>query len=177
MDKLTAQNRQQEEELQGLAAKKESVAHWEAQIAEIIQWYVCDKLAHLRETASCCSSCFLQLLPLPIWFCLFTSSCFSKVSVQILVHNCFPWITNVWGHHTGLKVEKPLHQVTEGVAQAVHTPGCSGWSGGTAFAKHTPHSTRTGRPTEQARTGPLLIKTFVRRGRMVFWLIGPITCP
>lgn len=41
MDKLTAQNRQLEDELQDLAAKKESVAHWEAQIAEIIQWCVC----------------------------------------------------------------------------------------------------------------------------------------
>lgn len=40
MDKLTAQNRQLEDELQDLASKKESVAHWEAQIAEIIQWYV-----------------------------------------------------------------------------------------------------------------------------------------
>lgn len=40
MDKLTAQNRQLEDELQDLAAKKESVAHWEAQIAEIIQWCV-----------------------------------------------------------------------------------------------------------------------------------------
>lgn len=40
MDKLTAQNRQLDDELQDLAAKKESVAHWEAQIAEIIQWYV-----------------------------------------------------------------------------------------------------------------------------------------
>lgn len=40
VDKLTAQNRQLEDELQDLAAKKESVAHWEAQIAEIIQWYV-----------------------------------------------------------------------------------------------------------------------------------------
>lgn len=40
MDKLTAQNRQLEDELQDLAAKKESVAHWEAQIAEIIQWYL-----------------------------------------------------------------------------------------------------------------------------------------
>uniref|UniRef100_W5MUI1 non-specific serine/threonine protein kinase n=1 Tax=Lepisosteus oculatus TaxID=7918 RepID=W5MUI1_LEPOC len=39
VDKLTAQNRQLEDELQDLAAKKESVAHWEAQIAEIIQWY------------------------------------------------------------------------------------------------------------------------------------------
>ncbi|XP_058844158.1 serine/threonine-protein kinase MRCK beta-like isoform X10 [Acipenser ruthenus] len=38
VDKLTAQNRQLEDELQDLAAKKESVAHWEAQIAEIIQW-------------------------------------------------------------------------------------------------------------------------------------------
>ena len=27
-----------EDELQDLASKKESVAHWEAQIAEIIQW-------------------------------------------------------------------------------------------------------------------------------------------
>lgn len=40
MDKLTAQNRQLEDELQDLASKRESVAHWEAQIAEIIQWYV-----------------------------------------------------------------------------------------------------------------------------------------
>lgn len=40
VDKLTAQNRQLEDELQDLAAKKESVAHWEAQIAEIIQWCV-----------------------------------------------------------------------------------------------------------------------------------------
>lgn len=40
MDKLTAQNRQLEDELQDLSSKKESVAHWEAQIAEIIQWSV-----------------------------------------------------------------------------------------------------------------------------------------
>jgi hypothetical protein len=40
VDKLTAQNRQLEDELQDLASKKESVAHWEAQIAEIIQWCV-----------------------------------------------------------------------------------------------------------------------------------------
>lgn len=39
VDKLTAQNRQLEDELQDLASKKESVAHWEAQIAEIIQWW------------------------------------------------------------------------------------------------------------------------------------------
>uniref|UniRef100_A0A673ACZ9 non-specific serine/threonine protein kinase n=1 Tax=Sphaeramia orbicularis TaxID=375764 RepID=A0A673ACZ9_9TELE len=38
VDKLTAQNRQLEDDLQDLSAKKESVAHWEAQIAEIIQW-------------------------------------------------------------------------------------------------------------------------------------------
>ncbi|XP_029282148.1 serine/threonine-protein kinase MRCK beta isoform X2 [Cottoperca gobio] len=38
VDKLTAQNRQLEDELQDLSSKKESVAHWEAQIAEIIQW-------------------------------------------------------------------------------------------------------------------------------------------
>ncbi|XP_061669010.1 serine/threonine-protein kinase MRCK beta isoform X2 [Syngnathoides biaculeatus] len=38
VDKLTAQNRQLEDDLQDAASKKESVAHWEAQIAEIIQW-------------------------------------------------------------------------------------------------------------------------------------------
>ncbi|TKS65095.1 Serine/threonine-protein kinase MRCK beta [Collichthys lucidus] len=37
VDKLTAQNRQLEDDLQDLSSKKESVAHWEAQIAEIIQ--------------------------------------------------------------------------------------------------------------------------------------------
>lgn len=40
VDKLTAQNRQLEDELQDLAARKESAAHWEAQVAEIIQWWV-----------------------------------------------------------------------------------------------------------------------------------------
>uniref|UniRef100_A0A8C2Z1P4 non-specific serine/threonine protein kinase n=1 Tax=Cyclopterus lumpus TaxID=8103 RepID=A0A8C2Z1P4_CYCLU len=38
VDQLTAQNRQLEDDLQDLSSKKESVAHWEAQIAEIIQW-------------------------------------------------------------------------------------------------------------------------------------------
>ncbi|XP_068609872.1 serine/threonine-protein kinase MRCK beta [Brachionichthys hirsutus] len=38
VDKLTTQNRQLEDDLQDLSSKKESVAHWEAQIAEIIQW-------------------------------------------------------------------------------------------------------------------------------------------
>ncbi|XP_057679187.1 serine/threonine-protein kinase MRCK beta isoform X2 [Corythoichthys intestinalis] len=38
VDKLTAQNRQLEDDLQDASSKKESVAHWEAQIAEIIQW-------------------------------------------------------------------------------------------------------------------------------------------
>lgn len=60
VDKLTAQNRQLEDELQDLAAKKESAAHWEAQVAEIIQWYVCGQRAfsgvwrrsHLRAPAS-----------------------------------------------------------------------------------------------------------------------------
>lgn len=49
MDKLTAQNRQLEDELQDLAAKKESVAHWEAQIAEIIQWYVPEGLVTVPQ--------------------------------------------------------------------------------------------------------------------------------
>lgn len=38
VDHLTNQNRQLEDELQHLPSKKESVSHWEAQIAEIIQW-------------------------------------------------------------------------------------------------------------------------------------------
>lgn len=65
MDKLTAQNRQLEDELQDLASKKESVAHWEAQIAEIIQWYVpcgCEKLP-LGCPVACRLECLL-LLPL-----------------------------------------------------------------------------------------------------------------
>uniref|UniRef100_A0A8C4T582 non-specific serine/threonine protein kinase n=1 Tax=Erpetoichthys calabaricus TaxID=27687 RepID=A0A8C4T582_ERPCA len=54
VDKLTAQNRQLEDEFQDLAAKKESVAHWEAQIAEIIQWVSDEKDArgYLQALAS-----------------------------------------------------------------------------------------------------------------------------
>ncbi|XP_055969719.1 serine/threonine-protein kinase MRCK beta [Sorex fumeus] len=54
VDKLTAQNRHLEDELQDLAAKKESVAHWEAQIAEIIQWVSDEKDArgYLQALAS-----------------------------------------------------------------------------------------------------------------------------
>ncbi|KAM4633598.1 LOW QUALITY PROTEIN: serine/threonine-protein kinase MRCK alpha [Polymixia lowei] len=37
-EKLNSSNRQLEEEMRELADKKESVAHWEAQITEIIQW-------------------------------------------------------------------------------------------------------------------------------------------
>ncbi|XP_056150045.1 serine/threonine-protein kinase MRCK alpha isoform X2 [Lampris incognitus] len=37
-EKLSGSNRQLEEEMRELADKKESVAHWEAQITEIIQW-------------------------------------------------------------------------------------------------------------------------------------------
>nr|XP_014347922.1 PREDICTED: serine/threonine-protein kinase MRCK alpha [Latimeria chalumnae] len=37
-EKLSTSNRQLEEEMRDLADKKESVAHWEAQITEIIQW-------------------------------------------------------------------------------------------------------------------------------------------
>ncbi|KAM3861663.1 serine/threonine-protein kinase MRCK alpha [Diretmus argenteus] len=37
-EKLSSANRQLEEEMRELAGKKESVAHWEAQITEIIQW-------------------------------------------------------------------------------------------------------------------------------------------
>ncbi|KAI2651872.1 Serine/threonine-protein kinase MRCK beta [Labeo rohita] len=53
-DRLTAQNRQLEDELQDLASKKESVAHWEAQIAEIIQWVSDEKDArgYLQALAS-----------------------------------------------------------------------------------------------------------------------------
>lgn len=54
VDKLTAQNRQLEGELQELASKKESAAHWEAQIAEIIQWVSDEKDArgYLQALAS-----------------------------------------------------------------------------------------------------------------------------
>ncbi|XP_053737831.1 serine/threonine-protein kinase MRCK beta isoform X1 [Synchiropus splendidus] len=38
VDKLTSQNCELQTELRDLSAKKEGVAHWEAQIAEIIQW-------------------------------------------------------------------------------------------------------------------------------------------
>ncbi|CAM4649195.1 unnamed protein product [Leuciscus chuanchicus] len=37
-EKLSSSNKQLEEEMRELADKKESVAHWEAQITEIIQW-------------------------------------------------------------------------------------------------------------------------------------------
>lgn len=52
MDKLTAQNRQLEDELQDLASKKESVAHWEAQIAEIIQWCVPGRVGEASALAA-----------------------------------------------------------------------------------------------------------------------------
>ncbi|XP_058234692.1 serine/threonine-protein kinase MRCK beta isoform X3 [Hemibagrus wyckioides] len=54
VDKLTTQNRQLEDELQDLASKKESVAQWEAQIAEIIQWVSDEKDArgYLQALAS-----------------------------------------------------------------------------------------------------------------------------
>ncbi|XP_061742112.1 serine/threonine-protein kinase MRCK alpha isoform X2 [Nerophis ophidion] len=38
LDKVSASSRQLEEQVRELADKKESVAHWEAQITEIIQW-------------------------------------------------------------------------------------------------------------------------------------------
>ncbi len=38
-EKLSCSNKQLEEEMRELADKKESVAHWEAQITEIIQWW------------------------------------------------------------------------------------------------------------------------------------------
>lgn len=39
-EQLSSSHRQLEEEMRELADKKESVAHWEAQITEIIQWWV-----------------------------------------------------------------------------------------------------------------------------------------
>ena len=39
-ENLSVRNQQLEEEVKDLADKKESVAHWEAQITEIIQWWV-----------------------------------------------------------------------------------------------------------------------------------------
>uniref|UniRef100_A0A803W1J7 Serine/threonine-protein kinase MRCK alpha n=1 Tax=Ficedula albicollis TaxID=59894 RepID=A0A803W1J7_FICAL len=53
-EKLSMNNRQLEEEMRDLADKKESVAHWEAQITEIIQWVSDEKDArgYLQALAS-----------------------------------------------------------------------------------------------------------------------------
>ncbi|KAG8443852.1 hypothetical protein GDO86_009153 [Hymenochirus boettgeri] len=53
-EKLSVNNRQLEEEMRDLADKKESVAHWEAQITEIIQWVSDEKDArgYLQALAS-----------------------------------------------------------------------------------------------------------------------------
>uniref|UniRef100_A0A6I8QSJ9 Serine/threonine-protein kinase MRCK alpha n=1 Tax=Xenopus tropicalis TaxID=8364 RepID=A0A6I8QSJ9_XENTR len=53
-EKLSVNNRHLEEEMRDLADKKESVAHWEAQITEIIQWVSDEKDArgYLQALAS-----------------------------------------------------------------------------------------------------------------------------
>ncbi|XP_009993086.1 PREDICTED: serine/threonine-protein kinase MRCK alpha isoform X2 [Chaetura pelagica] len=53
-ERLSMSNRQLEEEMRDLADKKESVAHWEAQITEIIQWVSDEKDArgYLQALAS-----------------------------------------------------------------------------------------------------------------------------
>ncbi|XP_054254440.1 serine/threonine-protein kinase MRCK alpha isoform X4 [Indicator indicator] len=53
-ERLSVNNRQLEEEVRDLADKKESVAHWEAQITEIIQWVSDEKDArgYLQALAS-----------------------------------------------------------------------------------------------------------------------------
>ncbi|XP_078593892.1 serine/threonine-protein kinase MRCK alpha-like isoform X24 [Branchiostoma floridae x Branchiostoma japonicum] len=53
-EKLIITSRQYEEELREMAEKKESVAHWEAQIAEIIQWVSDEKESrgYLQSLAS-----------------------------------------------------------------------------------------------------------------------------
>ncbi|XP_032910572.1 serine/threonine-protein kinase MRCK alpha isoform X5 [Catharus ustulatus] len=53
-ERLSMNNRQLEEEMRDLADKKESVAHWEAQITEIIQWVSDEKDArgYLQALAS-----------------------------------------------------------------------------------------------------------------------------
>ncbi|XP_053315304.1 serine/threonine-protein kinase MRCK alpha isoform X2 [Spea bombifrons] len=53
-EKLSVNNRQLEEEMRDLSDKKESVAHWEAQITEIIQWVSDEKDArgYLQALAS-----------------------------------------------------------------------------------------------------------------------------
>ncbi|XP_069811202.1 serine/threonine-protein kinase MRCK alpha isoform X2 [Dendropsophus ebraccatus] len=54
LEKQNVNNRQLEEEMRDLADKKESVAHWEAQITEIIQWVSDEKDArgYLQALAS-----------------------------------------------------------------------------------------------------------------------------
>lgn len=48
-EKVSVSNRQLEEEMRELADKKESVAHWEAQITEIIQWWEKHTLLYWRN--------------------------------------------------------------------------------------------------------------------------------
>lgn len=51
-ERLSMNNRQLEEEMRDLADKKESVAHWEAQITEIIQWWIFSALMPLQNPLS-----------------------------------------------------------------------------------------------------------------------------
>lgn len=50
--KLNSNHKQLEEEMRELADKKESVAHWEAQITEIIQWCVTHKAKKKNSLAA-----------------------------------------------------------------------------------------------------------------------------
>lgn len=58
-ERLSMNNRQLEEEMRDLADKKESVAHWEAQITEIIQWWIlCSNV--IAESPQCVAGLLLS---------------------------------------------------------------------------------------------------------------------
>lgn len=68
-EQLSSSHKQLEEEMRELADKKESVAHWEAQITEIIQWWVepptCSHLpSHLQR-----KTLWWWPLPRSAWLC------------------------------------------------------------------------------------------------------------
>lgn len=131
MDKLTAQNRQLEDELQDLAAKKESVAHWEAQIAEIIQWYVRGPISGRKATpcsvqeacpASAASSCApRQVVPLRLGC---RSCCCSP---ELLMSGAVVLLDWRWRH-------APTNPLKD-LGQAVHTPRVLRDTGGRALLK------------------------------------------
>lgn len=63
-ERLSMNNRQLEEEMRDLADKKESVAHWEAQITEIIQWWILCFNVIAESSQYVCGRAVTEFLPL-----------------------------------------------------------------------------------------------------------------